>query len=107
MKRKKLVATLAVLVLVIFAGVFSTVDMKASAASNSLSATYKCMYVGQSYTAKVNGSYSKVTWSTSNSNIASVSSSGKVTAQNIGRANIYATVDGKKSPKQRASCCLK
>lgn len=96
MKRKKLVATLAVLVLVIFAGVFSTVDMKASAASNSLSATYKCMYVGQSYTAKVNGSYSKVTWSTSNSNIASVSSSGKVTAQNIGRANIYATVDGKK-----------
>lgn len=96
MKRKKLVATLAVLVLVIFAGVFSTVDMKASAASNSLSATYKCMYVGQSYTAKVKGSSGKVTWSTGNSNIASVNSSGKVTAKNIGRTNIYATVNGKK-----------
>ena len=95
MKRKKLVATLAVLVLVIFAGVFSTVDMKASAASNSLSATYKCMYVGQSYTAKVNGSYSKVTWSTSNSKVATVSSSGKVTAKKAGTVTITAKANGK------------
>lgn len=96
MKRKKLAATLAILVMVIFAGIFGTSNMNASAASNSLSASYKLIYVGQSYTPKVKGSYSSVKWSTSNSNIASVSSSGKVTGVNIGRANIYATVDGKK-----------
>lgn len=96
MRRKKLVATFAVLVLVIFAGVFQTAEIKASAASNSLSASYKCMYTGQSYSAKVSGSSSKVTWSSANSNIASVNSSGKVTANNIGSTNIYAKVNGKK-----------
>ncbi|MDD7390507.1 MAG: NlpC/P60 family protein [Lachnospiraceae bacterium] len=96
MKQKKFTATLLLLAMVIFAGIFSKNDINASAASASLSASYKLMYVGQSYTAKVKGSSSSVKWSTSNSNIASVSSSGKVTGQNIGRANIYATVNGKK-----------
>lgn len=96
MKQKKLAATLVLLVMIIFAGIFGTSNIKASAASNSLSATYKLMYVGQSYTPTVKGSHSSVKWTTSNSNIASVTSSGKVTGVNIGRANIYATVNGKK-----------
>ncbi|MGN0293290.1 MAG: NlpC/P60 family protein [Lachnospiraceae bacterium] len=96
MKQKKFAATLALLAMVIFAGIFGNNSIDASAASNSLSATYKLMYVGQTYSAKVQGSCSSVKWSTSNTNIASVSSSGKVTGQNIGRANIYATVNGKK-----------
>lgn len=96
MKRKKFAATLAMLAFILFAGIFNTHNINASAASNSLSATYKYLYVGQSYTPTVKGSYSKVKWSTSNSNIASVTSSGKVKAKNIGRANIYATVDGTK-----------
>lgn len=96
MKRKKFAATLAILALVLFAGIFNASNINASAASNSLSATYKYLYVGQSYSPTVKGSYSNIKWSTSNSNIASVTSSGKVTAKNIGRANIYATVDGNK-----------
>lgn len=96
MKQKKFAATLIILAMVVFAGIFGTSNIDASAASNSLSATYKLMYVGQSYTPTIKGSYSSVKWSTSNSNIASVNSSGKVTGVNIGRANIYATVDGQK-----------
>lgn len=96
MKHKRFAATLATLVFVLFVGIFGTNSITASAASNSLSATYKYMYVGQSYTPTVKGSHSSVKWSTSNSNIASVSSSGKVTANNMGSASIYATVNGKK-----------
>ncbi|MDO5409283.1 MAG: NlpC/P60 family protein, partial [Lachnospiraceae bacterium] len=96
MKLKKFAATLALLVLIIFAGVFGTNSMNASAASNSLSATYKYLYVGQTYKPTVKGSHSSVKWSVGNSNIASVTSSGKVTAKNIGRTNVYAKVNGKK-----------
>lgn len=96
MKRKKFAATFVILALVLFACIIGTNDISASAASNSLSATYKCMYVGQSYTPSVKGSYSSIKWSTSNSNIASVTSSGKVTGKNVGRANIYATINGTK-----------
>lgn len=96
MKQKKFIALFALLALVLFAGILGTGKAEASASSASLSTTYKYMYVGQSYTAKVKGTSSKASWSTSNSNIASVTSSGKVTAQNIGRANIYAKVNGKK-----------
>lgn len=97
MRPKKLAATLTLFAMVLFAGIFGTSNINASAAaSNSLSATYKLMYVGQNYTPKVKGSYSSVKWSTSNSNIASINSSGKVTGVNIGRANIYATVNGQK-----------
>ena len=95
MKQKKFAATLALLAMVIFAGIFGSNRINASAASNSLSATYRLMYVGQSYNAKVQGSCSSVKWSSSNPNIAFVSFSGKVTGENIGVANIYATVNGK------------
>lgn len=96
MKQKRFAAKLAMLIFVLFAGIFGTTSINVDAASNSLSATYKYMYVGQSYTPTVKGSHSSVKWSTSNSNIASVSSSGKVTANNMGSASIYATVNGKK-----------
>jgi len=51
--------------------------------------------VGASKTLKVTGTASKVTWSSGNSSVAAVSSSGKVTAKVVGTAAIYAAVDGK------------
>lgn len=51
---------------------------------------------GQIYTLKINGTTNKVTWSTSKSSVATVSSSGKVTAKAAGTATITASVAGKK-----------
>jgi len=51
---------------------------------------------GASKQLKVTGSTKKVTWSTSNKSIATVSSEGKVTAKAVGTATVYASVDGKK-----------
>lgn len=92
MKRKYFGSLLAVLVLVIFGGVFSLNSVSAEAAA--LSTDYKCMYVGQTYTPSVSGSAANVQWSSSNSNISDVTSSGKITAVNVGSASIYATING-------------
>lgn len=47
-------------------------------------------------TLKVNGTSSKITWSSSNNSVASVSASGRVNALSYGSAIITATVDGAK-----------
>lgn len=52
--------------------------------------------MGKSITLKVSGTSSKVTWSTSNKNIATISTTGKVTTKAPGKVTIYATVAGKK-----------
>lgn len=52
--------------------------------------------VGKSETLKVSGTKKKVTWSSSDSKVASVSKKGKVTGKKEGTAKIYAKVSGKK-----------
>lgn len=51
---------------------------------------------GKTYTLKLSGTNQKITWKSSNKNIATVSSKGKVTAKRKGSCNVYATVLGKK-----------
>jgi len=51
---------------------------------------------GATKTLKVTGTSSKVTWSSSKNSVATVSSTGKVTAKAVGTATIYASVAGKK-----------
>lgn len=50
---------------------------------------------GKSKTLKVTGTSQKVTWSSSDTSIATVNSSGKVTTKSAGKAKIYASVGGK------------
>lgn len=50
--------------------------------------------VGESWTLKVSGTDSPVTWSSSNSDVATVNANGKVTAVSKGVCNVTATVDG-------------
>lgn len=68
------------------------------AASVKLNKSALSLNVGQSSTLKVSGTKSKVTWSSSNKSIATVSSKGKVTAKQAGSATIKAKV-GKKTLK--------
>lgn len=50
--------------------------------------------VGESWTLKVSGTDSPVTWASSNSAVATVNANGKVTAVSKGVCNVTATVDG-------------
>lgn len=78
-----------------------TVTKKISVKSIALNKTSKTVYKGKTYqlTATVkpsNASNQKVTWKSSNTSVATVSSTGKVTAKKNGKANIMATTsDGK------------
>ncbi|MBB2182410.1 Ig-like domain-containing protein [Lachnospiraceae bacterium MD1] len=61
-----------------------------------ISASSASLYVGDSKTVKITGTSSKVTWSSSKTSVATVNSSGKITAKSPGTATITASVDGKK-----------
>ena len=52
--------------------------------------------VSKTYTLKVKNADSKVTWSSSDKAVVTVSSKGKVTAKDAGTATVTAKVDGKK-----------
>lgn len=67
----------------------------ANAASVKLSATKKTVYYGSSTTLKVKNTKKKVTWSSKNKKIATVTSKGKVTGKALGTTYIYAKVSGK------------
>lgn len=66
-------------------------------ASIKLNKSSSSVYVGKSIKLKatVKGKSSKVTWSSSNKKIATVSSSGKVTGKKAGKVTIYAKANGK------------
>ncbi len=66
------------------------------AAAVKINVESKSTYVGDSFTLKISGTKSKVTWSTSNKKVATVSSKGKVTAMKKGNVTITATVNKKK-----------
>ena len=65
------------------------------AASIKLNKTSITMYTGKTYTLKVSGTSKKVTWSTSNKKVATVSSKGVVSAKSSGSATITAKVSNK------------
>ena len=61
----------------------------------AISATSLTLGVGDTATLKLNGNTQKVTWSSSNTDVATVTSKGKVTAQSGGTATIKAKVGHK------------
>lgn len=68
----------------------------AQAATIKLNKTSLSLEVGKSYTLKVSGTKDKVTWTSSDKKVATVSSKGKVTGKKAGKATITATVNKKK-----------
>lgn len=66
------------------------------AASIKISTKSKTLYVGYGCKLNITGTSRKVTWSSSNPKIASVSKTGYVTAKNKGTTTITAKVNGKK-----------
>ena len=65
------------------------------AASIKLNKTSLTIYTGKTSTLKVIGTSKKVTWSTSNKNVATVSSKGTVSAKSPGKATITARISNK------------
>ena len=62
----------------------------------SINKESKTLSIGEGYTLKVNGVTSKIKWSSNNTKIATVNSSGRVTAKKKGTATITAKVGKKK-----------
>ena len=81
--------------LLVFLMMFSLAIPASAATTISLSKTSTTIYVGSSTTLKVTGTTKKVSWSTSKKSVATVSSTGKVTAKKAGTATIKAKVAGK------------
>lgn len=73
-----------------------TYTCKITVQSPSISAKSISLKVGESTKLKLNGTDQKVKWSSSKKSIASVNSSGKITAKKAGTATITATVLNKK-----------
>ena len=65
------------------------------ATSIKLNKTSLTIYTGKTSTLKVIGTSKKVTWSTSNKNVATVSSKGTVSAKSPGKATITARISNK------------
>ena len=86
---KNLIAVVSALVLCLAVCCLST-----SAASMYLNKYSMTLVKGTGYTLKVNNAVGKVQWATSDSSVASVSSTGRVTAVKKGEATIYATASG-------------
>lgn len=74
--------------------IVSVAAVPSSAASIKLNYSSFSITKGYSTTLKVSGTSSKVTWSTGNKEIATVSSSGKVIGKGLGTTYIYAKVGG-------------
>lgn len=71
-----------------------TAQCKLTVKKPSVNATSKSIYTGFYTTLKVNGGTGKITWSSSNKNIATVNSSGRVVGKKAGTAYIYAKRNG-------------
>ena len=65
-------------------------------AAVKLNASTLQMFVGDTYQLKLTGTSKKVTWKSSKSSVAKVSSKGLVTAKGKGSATITATINKKK-----------
>mgnify|MGYP004568289971 CR=1 FL=1 len=67
-----------------------------NAAKVKISSTKKTMYKGYTYTLKITGTKKKITWTSSDKNIATVNSKGKVYTKKNGKTKITAKIGGKK-----------
>lgn len=88
MKKSLFAALLCTMLVLLFSTTVSAADIKLNKSKTQLT-------VGASTTLKMTGSPKKVTWKSSNKSIATVSSSGKVTAKKAGKVVITATVNKK------------
>lgn len=68
---------------------------KVTVKAPTLNVSKKSLVERQTYTLKVNGSTGKKVWKSSNKSVATVSSSGKITAKKTGKATISVKVNGK------------
>jgi chitinase len=97
MKRIKVITAFMLIMSIVFSSIFITKDIPtAQAASVSISDKALTLELGRYKTLKVYGTKSKASWKSSNSWVATVSSTGKVTAKAAGSATITGTVAGKK-----------
>ncbi|WP_310603294.1 Ig-like domain-containing protein [Anaerosporobacter sp.] len=90
--KKRIITSLLVLLLVVTAIIPNTTAQAAVSISKSSLTTYE----GDKTQLKITGTSKKVKWTSSKSSIASVDSTGKVTAKKKGTATITATVSSKK-----------
>lgn len=90
MKNAKRLIALALAVML----VLTCVPMQAQAAV-MINSTSKTMSIGETATLKVYGATSKVKWSSSDKNVATVNQKGRVTAKNAGTATIKAKISKK------------
>lgn len=99
MKKKmknKLIVYAVMLIVLIPLFVFEAKPVVASAATIKLNTTKKALVIGSTYRLKVKNTSKSVKWWSSNKKIATVSSTGKVTAKKAGKAVITAKVGKKK-----------
>ncbi|WP_310604814.1 Ig-like domain-containing protein [Anaerosporobacter sp.] len=89
--KKRILSSLLALLLVI-AALVPNITVQAAVKINKTSLS---LNVGSSSQLKITGTTKKVTWSSSKTSVASVSSKGKVTAKKEGTATISAKVSGK------------
>ena len=77
--------------------IIGMMQTKSNAAKIEMSKSKKTLYVGATYTLKINGTNKKVKWwNSSNKKVATVNSNGKVTAKKKGTTIIKAKVGDKK-----------
>lgn len=83
-------------VLTIVLSLIFTTTVTVSAATVKINKSKISMYVGQTVTLKILNTSKKVSWSSSKKSVATVSSTGKVTAKKAGSVTISGKVNGKK-----------
>ena len=86
-------------VLVFFAMILCIIPVNAASAKPSLSKKKLTLYVGKNFTFKAKGFSGKITWTSGNKKIATVSDKGKVTARKKGTVTITA-----KCGKEKKTC---
>lgn len=98
MKMKKLIKAVALSLCLTMAVpvVAPSVGIETVEAATKLSCTKKTIYEGDKFTLKITGTSKKVTWSSSNKKVVTVSDNGSVKGIKEGSAQITATVGGKK-----------
>lgn len=95
MKKVKKILSIVLVAGVVVSQIFSA-SSTSKAASVRLNKSSLSLRAGSSYRLKVTGTKKKIKWSSSKKSVATVSTSGYVSAKKAGSAKIYASVSGKK-----------
>lgn len=88
---KKKILSVVLVILLCIGLIPNTADAAVKISKNNI-----VLYVGETANLKITGTKNKVTWTSSKKSVATVSSTGKVTAKGIGSATVTAKVDSKK-----------